>query len=282
MNQVSEAPVPPALQPTTAASALALANPAMTAEIQIFSAANHLSAAGLHLGSKVALRVVKFPEVPAYLEGPVNSAFFNPVPLTDSPAWAPWAAMWREHSAVMELYLEDAAGKRYLFHTFTVQQINGVPGPKTAEGDLQVPEGFYAIGPVNMNSQFLIDMPVLYNASNTPGMGDGIEIHGTGVSVGCLAMGNIGIAQIASLAPSSALIEPFQISGGKTLSTFLSQMTPQTEEAWGKRMSANPDFASYPDLSAFWNELREQDAQFMSKVVSGTQSTNNLINIDCD
>ncbi len=282
MNQVSEAPVPAALQQATAAAALALADPAMNAEIQIFSVANGLSAAGLHLGSKVSLRVVKFPEVPTYLAGPVNSDFFNPVPLIDSPIWAPWAAMWREHSAVMELYLEDAAGKRYLFHTFTVQQINGVPGPKTAEGDLQVPEGLYAIGPVNMSSQFLIDMPVLYNASNTPGMGDGIEIHGTGVSVGCLAMGNLGIAQIAALAPSSALIEPFQISDGKALNLFLNQTTPQTEEAWGKRMSANPDFSAYNNLSTFWHELREQDAQFMSKVVSGTQSTNNLLDIDCD
>ncbi|RKH14979.1 hypothetical protein D7V77_39360 [Corallococcus sp. CA041A] len=77
--------------------------------------------------------------------------------------------------------------------TFPVCAASGDVGPKRAQGDLQVPEGFYTVDLFNPKSAYHLSMRVSYpNALDRklgaakPG-GD-IYIHGDCVSIGCLAI----------------------------------------------------------------------------------------------
>jgi murein L,D-transpeptidase YafK len=71
---------------------------------------------------------------------------------------------------------------------------SGGLGPKREEGDLQVPEGFYALKSFNPTSNFHLSMELDYpNAADrllgTRGkLGGQIYLHGNCVSVGCIAI----------------------------------------------------------------------------------------------
>ncbi|RKH45859.1 hypothetical protein D7X55_15925 [Corallococcus sp. AB049A] len=77
--------------------------------------------------------------------------------------------------------------------TFPVCAASGEVGPKRAQGDLQVPEGFYTVDLFNPKSAYHLSMRVSYpnaldrkQGAAQPG-GD-IYIHGDCVSIGCLAI----------------------------------------------------------------------------------------------
>lgn len=72
-------------------------------------------------------------------------------------------------------------------------------GPKLRYGDFQVPEGFYRIESLNPNSAFHLSLRVNYpnrfdraqaQSEGRTGLGGNIMIHGSNVSIGCLAMGD--------------------------------------------------------------------------------------------
>jgi hypothetical protein len=76
---------------------------------------------------------------------------------------------------------------------------SGDVGPKLREGDRQVPEGVYAIESLNPMSRFHLALRVAYpnDFDRARGAEDGrtelgsdIMVHGSDVSVGCLAMGD--------------------------------------------------------------------------------------------
>ncbi len=92
--------------------------------------------------------------------------------------------------------------------TYPVKGASGTIGPKSREGDLQVPEGVYALTTLNPQSSCHLSVRVDYpNAtdrerlanSNVP-MGSDIYVHGSLVSVGCLAMGDATIEELFVLA----------------------------------------------------------------------------------
>lgn len=46
----------------------------------------------------------------------------------------------------LELFVRHReSGKFVLFHTYPISGVSGGPGPKLAEGDRQIPEGFYFV-----------------------------------------------------------------------------------------------------------------------------------------
>jgi hypothetical protein len=100
---------------------------------------------------------------------------------------------------VLELYGKDAEQPWRFIKAYPVLAASGKPGPKLREGDLQVPEGLYGVESLNPNSRFHLSVRVSYpnefdrrmaNAEGRTNLGGDIMIHGSSVSVGCLAMGD--------------------------------------------------------------------------------------------
>lgn len=105
----------------------------------------------------------------------------------------------------LELFVQNSkTGKFELFRTYPIAAASGKPGPKIAEGDHQVPEGFYHVPPSAMNPSsryhlsFNIGYPNHYDHSHGR-TGSLIMIHGNRVSIGCLAMTDKKIEEIYTL-----------------------------------------------------------------------------------
>jgi murein L,D-transpeptidase YafK len=107
----------------------------------------------------------------------------------------------------LELFVRNRkTGKFDLFRTYHIAGTSGALGPKTAEGDWQVPEGFYYVPPAGMNPasqyhlSFNIGYPNKYDAA-LGRTGSAIMIHGDNVSIGCLAMTDEKIGKSTPSAP---------------------------------------------------------------------------------
>ncbi len=105
----------------------------------------------------------------------------------------------------LELHIRNrATGKFDLFRAYPVAGASGIIGPKLAEGDLQVPEGFYFVPPSAMkpDSQyhlaFNIGFPNEYDRIHNRS-GSFIMVHGNSISIGCLAMTDEKIEEIYTL-----------------------------------------------------------------------------------
>ncbi len=105
----------------------------------------------------------------------------------------------------LELWVMNRATARFdLFRTYPIAAQSGTLGPKLAEGDGQVPEGFYFVPPaaMNPNSQyhlsFNIGFPNTYDQAHGR-TGSAIMVHGSDVSIGCLAMTDAKIDEIFTL-----------------------------------------------------------------------------------
>ena len=107
-----------------------------------------------------------------------------------------------------ELWAEGAKGAR-LVRAYEVQAASGGPGPKLAEGDLQVPEGLYKVLFLNPASSYHLSMKLDYpNAfdrargreEGRTRLGGDIFVHGKDVSIGCLALGDPAIEELFVLA----------------------------------------------------------------------------------
>jgi len=115
---------------------------------------------------------------------------------------------------LLQVYAADANGVFHLIRSFPVLAASGEPGPKLREGDLQVPEGIYRIDSLNPNSKFHLSLRINYpneedraraNAEKRTNLGGDIMIHGSAVSVGCLAMGDEAAEDLFILAALTGL-----------------------------------------------------------------------------
>jgi len=100
----------------------------------------------------------------------------------------------------LEIWLRTSAGY-HCVETFPIACYSGDLGPKTRQGDLQAPEGFYWVVPERMNpwSRFHLSFDIGYpnprdrQLGYTGGL---IMVHGSDVSIGCFAMTDPGIERI--------------------------------------------------------------------------------------
>lgn len=105
----------------------------------------------------------------------------------------------------LEVWLEDPKTKKYeKFKTYRVAYFSGDLGPKTKQGDMQAPEGFYFIsrGRMNPTSSYHLSMDMGYPNSYDrfhERTGSLLMIHGKAVSLGCFAMTDASIEQIYTL-----------------------------------------------------------------------------------
>jgi len=105
----------------------------------------------------------------------------------------------------LELWVQESDKKTFkLFRKYPIAAASGTLGPKLAEGDGQVPEGFYRVSSRLMNPQsryhlaFNIGYPNRYDKKQGR-TGSYIMVHGSNVSIGCLAMTDEKIEEIYSL-----------------------------------------------------------------------------------
>ena len=98
----------------------------------------------------------------------------------------------------------DTGQQHRLLHTWPICTWSGALGPKLREGDGQAPEGFYAVGPQQLNPassyhlSFNLGYPNAYDRAHGR-TGDYLMVHGNCVSIGCYAMGDAAIEEIYTL-----------------------------------------------------------------------------------
>jgi len=149
--------------------------------------------------------------------------------------------------AELEIWKMKADGKYTLLKTYPMCRWSGQLGPKIKEGDRQVPEGFYAITPgqMNPNSAYYLSFNVGYpNAYDRAWnhTGGSIMVHGACSSAGCFSMTDEQIAEIYAVAREGFL-------GGQRAIQMQSFPFHMTAE----------NFAKYrvdPNIG-FWKQLKE-------------------------
>ena len=112
-----------------------------------------------------------------------------------------------KYDGQLEVWVKNEAKEKYkLFKTYKVCLQSGSLGPKRTQGDYQVPEGFYYINEFNPNSAYHLSLGLNYpNASDkilsdASRPGNGIYIHGSCVSVGCVPVNDHDIEEIYIIA----------------------------------------------------------------------------------
>lgn len=154
--------------------------------------------------------------------------------------------------AEFEVWKQARDGRYVHLKTFPMCRWSGQLGPKTREGDRQVPEGFYAIGPgqMNPNSNYYLSLNVGYpNAYDRSHGATGglIMVHGACSSAGCFSMTDEQIAEIYAVARES-------FSGGQRAIQFQSLPFRMTAQNLAKHR-LDPHIA-------FWRQLKEGSDRF--------------------
>lgn len=158
----------------------------------------------------------------------------------------------------LEVWIREPGRETFAhFRTYPIAAASGTPGPKLAEGDRQVPEGFYFVGSCAMKPDsdfhlaFNIGYPNAYDRHHGR-TGSAIMVHGNRVSIGCLAMTDEKIEEIYTLC-AAALEEgqPFF-----RIHIFPFRMTP-----------ARMDRAAESPWTDFWRNLKDgHDAFEQSRI----------------
>lgn len=156
----------------------------------------------------------------------------------------------------LELWAAGAGESFRLVTTYDIASLSGGPGPKRREGDGQVPEGFYEVDRFNPLSSFHLSLGINYpNAADRilgdPQMpGTDIFIHGSNVSIGCLAMGDDRIEELY-LAALDSTARPIRVH------LFPARMDAPDWPQWRDEM-----LAQKPGCAPLWEHLGEGFALF--------------------
>ncbi len=183
---------------------------------------------------------------PARSQQPISSgtvALMDKIGTTPS---SPVLIRTYKKEAELEIWKMTSNGQYALLKTYPMCRWSGQLGPKTREGDRQVPEGFYPITPLQMNpnSNYYLSFNVGYpNAYDQAWgrTGGNIMVHGVCSSAGCFSMTDAQIADIYAVAREA-------FNGGQREIQM---------ESFPFRMTAE-NMAKYrldPNI-AFWKELK--------------------------
>jgi murein L,D-transpeptidase YafK len=120
-------------------------------------------------------------------------------------ASAPMLIRTYKQEAEFEIWKQTSDGQYALLKTYPMCRWSGQLGPKTVEGDHQVPEGFYSIMPAQMNpnSHYYLSFNVGYPNAYDRALGrtgGAIMVHGICSSAGCFSMTDQQIAEIYAIA----------------------------------------------------------------------------------
>lgn len=124
-----------------------------------------------------------------------------------SPEAPIFIRIFKEESE-LEVWKARDDGRFYHFKTYPICNWSGELGPKQQQGDKQAPEGFYTVGPKQMNPNskfylaFNIGYPNAYDRAHGY-TGEALMIHGKCKSAGCYAMTDALAEEIYALARES-------------------------------------------------------------------------------
>ncbi|WP_051134431.1 murein L,D-transpeptidase family protein [Methylocystis sp. ATCC 49242] len=165
---------------------------------------------------------------------------------------APMLIRAYKKEAELEIWKMRSDGRYVHLKTFPMCRWSGQLGPKTREGDRQVPEGFYSITPAQMNpnSAYYLSFNVGYPNQLDRALGHSggtIMVHGACSSAGCFSMTDKQIAEIYAIARSS-------FGGGQRAIQMQSYPFKMTAENLAKhRLDPN---------IGFWKNLKEGNDHF--------------------
>ncbi len=165
---------------------------------------------------------------------------------------APMLIRAYKKEAELEVWKMGSDGKYVHLKTYPMCRWSGQLGPKTREGDRQVPEGFYSIGPAQMNpnSSYYLSFNVGYPNQLDKALGHTggtIMVHGACSSAGCFSMTDAQIAEIYAIARSA-------LNGGQSAIQMQSYPFRMTAENLAKhRLDPN---------IGFWKNLKEGNDNF--------------------
>ncbi|HEX8165569.1 MAG TPA: hypothetical protein VF601_07240 [Beijerinckiaceae bacterium] len=154
--------------------------------------------------------------------------------------------------AELEVWKKARDGRFVHLKTYPICRWSGQLGPKRRQGDRQAPEGFYSVGPQQMNPNsayhlsFDIGFPNAYDRAHGA-TGKFLMVHGICSSAGCYAMTDQQIEEIYALAREA-------FAGGQPAFQF---------QAYPFRMTAQnmARHRSDPNI-AFWRQLKEGSDRF--------------------
>jgi murein L,D-transpeptidase YafK len=149
--------------------------------------------------------------------------------------------------AELEVWKMRPDGRYVHLKTFPMCRWSGQLGPKTREGDRQVPEGFYSINPgqLNPNSSYYLSFNVGYPNAYDRALGHTggtIMVHGVCSSMGCFSMTDRQIGEIYAIVRTSLNSGQNQVQ----MQSYPFHMT--TENLAKHRLDPN---------IAFWKQLKE-------------------------
>lgn len=133
---------------------------------------------------------------------------FSAAGLQYPPLEVTFLAFKRERVLQVYARASEADPWRYV-STYSIKGLSGTLGPKLKEGDRQVPEGVYSVEYLNPNSRYHLSLRLNYpNAfdramaarDGRTRLGSDIMIHGTSLSIGCIAVGNVAAEDLFVLA----------------------------------------------------------------------------------
>ncbi len=154
--------------------------------------------------------------------------------------------------AEFEIWKLDHQGQYVHLKTYPMCRWSGQLGPKTKEGDRQVPEGFYTITPGQMNPNsayylsFNVGYPNAYDRAHNY-TGGAIMVHGDCSSAGCFSMTDEQIAEIYAIAREA-------FGGGQRGIQFQSLPFRMTAENLAKHR--------FDPNIRFWKTIKEGADQF--------------------
>ena len=148
---------------------------------------------------------------------------------------------------LLEVWAANRTGAFHRLAIYPIRAASGRVGPKSREGDRQVPEGFYRITTMNPMSSYHLSMRVDYpniadRAANpsvaVSDLGGDIYVHGNAVSIGCLAMGDAAIEEIFCLVAQArsrdiwiSPVDPRQTTMPKTENKAIQARYAQLQQA---------------------------------------------------
>ncbi|VTZ48262.1 conserved hypothetical protein [Methylocella tundrae] len=185
-------------------------------------------------------------------ELPIPAATLALMAARDTTPDAPILMRAYKKESEIEVWKLNKSGRYVFLKSFPICRWSGALGPKTRQGDRQTPEGFYAVGPHQMNPyshyylSFDTGYPNAYDRAHG-GSGSDVMVHGTCSSAGCFAMTDRQVAEIFALAREA-------LRGGQSAFQF---------QSYPFRMSAQnmARYRSDPNI-AFWRELKEGSDRF--------------------
>ena len=170
----------------------------------------------------------------------------------DTTASAPILMRAYKKEGELEVWKKARNGRFVLLKTFPICRWSGQLGPKRTIGDRQTPEGFYSVGPRQMNPNssyhlsFDIGFPNAYDRAHG-GTGAYLMVHGNCSSAGCFAMTDKAVEEIYALAREA-------FAGGQQAFQFQSYPFRMTAQNMAKYRS--------DQHIGFWRQLKEGSDRF--------------------